>query len=80
MFTDTKLAVTVTITEVATGKKYTHDISVELPSTEKYQIYTDEWTLDTPITGDFTVEIVNKCPSANTGNKDRITILDIIWA
>jgi hypothetical protein len=79
MFTDTKLSVTVTITDLATGTEYTHDISVELPKNEKYVVYTDEWVLDTAITGDFTIEIVNNSPSGNTGNKDRMTILSIDW-
>ena len=80
MFTDTKLSVTVTVTDLATGNKQTHTISAELEKNDKYIVYTDEWTLETPITGDFTIEIVNNCPSNVDGNKDRITILDIIWA
>ena len=80
MFTDTKLSVTVTVTDIATGTKQTHKITVELPKDEKCEIYTDVWTLDTAITGDFTIEIVNDCPSNSNSNKDRITILDLIWA
>ena len=79
MFTDTKLSATVTITDVTTGATYTEQISVELPKDEKYQVYTFEWTLDAPISGDFKIEIVNDCPSQATGNKDRMTVLDIIW-
>jgi cytidylate kinase len=79
MFTDTALAATVTITDLTTGTKYTHTISKTLDKNEKYVVYTEEWVLETPITGDFTIEIVNDCPSGATGNKDRMTILDIIW-
>ena len=79
MFTDTALSVTVTVTDLATGEKYTHTISVTLDKNEKYVPYEDVWTLDVAIAGDFTIEIVNNCPSANTGNKDRMTILDISW-
>ncbi len=79
MFTDTKLSATVTITDVTTGATYTKQISVELPKDEKYQVYTFEWTLDAPISGDFKIEIVNDCPNQATGNKDRMTVLDIIW-
>ena len=79
MFTDTKLGATITITDLATGAKYTKSISVELPKDEKYQVYTFEWVLETPITGDFTIEVVNDCPSASTSNKDRLTILDLSW-
>lgn len=80
MFTDTKLSVTITITDLTTGTAYSETISVELPNTEKYVEYPFEWVLDTPITGDFTIEIVNNCPSAATGNKDRFTILSLTWA
>ena len=80
MFTDTDLSVTVTITD-ANGNKYTHVIEkLSLDKNEKYVVYTDVWTLDTPITGDFTIEIVNNCPSKNSSsNKDRFTILDLSW-
>ena len=78
MFTDTKLSVTVTITD-ANGNKYTHIIEAELSKDEKYVVYTDEWVLETPITGDFTIEIVNNCPSGSTSNKDRFTILSLVW-
>ena len=79
MFTDTKLSATVTVTDLATNTVYTHVISVELPKDEKYVVYNDEWVLETPITGDFTIVITNDCPSQATGNKDRMTILDIQW-
>ena len=79
MFTDTILSCTVTVTDITTGTVYTHDITAELPKDEKYVIYNDEWTLDTPISGDFTMVLTNNCPSQNTGNKDRMTILSIEW-
>ena len=37
------------------------------------------WTLDTAIEGDFVIEIVNNCPSANTGNKDRYSLWNLTW-
>ena len=79
MFTDTKLSVTITVTEISSGKTYTHDITVELPKDEKYVVYTDEWVLETPVSGDFTIEFKNNCPSKATGNKDRMTILSVDW-
>ena len=79
MFTDTQLSVTVTITDAA-GNTYTHVIeNLNMDKNDKYTVYTDEWVLETPIVGDFTIEIVNNCPSKNTGNKDRFTILDLYW-
>ena len=80
MFTDTKLSVTITVTDLATGTTYTHVVeNLDLPSTEKYQVYTAEWVLETPIEGDFTIVVTNNCPSQATGNKDRITILSLEW-
>ena len=81
MFTDTKLSVTITITDLSTGAVYTHTVARDVDKdADKYVVWTDEWVLDTPITGDFTIELVNDCPSANTGNKDRFTVLGIEWA
>ena len=80
MFTDTKLSATVTITDLTTGATYTHTIAKEEAKDTKYVVYTDEWVLDTPITGDFTIKMVNDCPSNNSSsNKDRMTILSIVW-
>lgn len=79
MFTDTELSVTVKVTNLANGEEQTHVIAKSLSKDEKYVVYTDTWELETPIVGDFTIEIVNNCPTGATGNKDRFTILDIMW-
>ncbi len=80
MFTDTKLSVTITITDLATGATYTHTVARDVEKdADKYVVWADEWVLETPITGDFTIEVVNDCPSGNTGNKDRFTILSLSW-
>lgn len=79
IFSDTNLSVTVTLTELSTGNVYTHVISAELPKDEKYVVYTDEWVLEDYISGDFTIEIINNCPSQTTFNKDRMTIISIEW-
>ena len=80
MFSDTKLSVTITVTDLATGNTYTRTVARDVASNDdKYVVWTDEWTLDTPVTGDFTIEIVNDCPSGATGNKDRMTVLDLSW-
>ena len=78
MFTDTELSVTVTITD-SNGNTYTRVIAKTLDKNEKYVVYTDEWILDTPIVGEFTIQIVNNCPSGLNSNKDRFTILSISW-
>ena len=48
---------------------------------DKYTIWNFEWVLDTPVKGDFTIEVVNNCPSGGSTSKnlDRMTILDLIW-
>ena len=79
MFTDTKLSVTITITDLTTGAVYTHVVEREEATDTKYVVWTDEWVLDTAIEGDFTIEIVNNCPTAQNSNKDRLTILDLSW-
>lgn len=80
MFTDTALSVTITVTDVATGTKYTKTVEREVhKDNDKYVVWTEEWVLDTAIAGEFTIEIVNNCPSGNTGNKDRFTILELTW-
>ncbi len=79
MFTDTELSVTITITDVATGTTYTHVVEKTADKDDKYSVWTDEWELETPLTGEFTIEIVNNCPTNQDGNKDRFTILDLSW-
>lgn len=79
MFTDTKLSITITVTDLTTGSVYTHTVAREEDKNTKYEVWTDEWVLEPPITGDFTIVIVNDCPSKATGNKDRITILSLAW-
>ena len=80
MFTDTKLSVTVTVKDAA-GNAYTHVIeNLNMDRNEKGTAYTDEWTLKNPIVGDFTIEVVNNCPSnSSSSNKDRFTILSLAW-
>jgi hypothetical protein len=80
MFSDTNLSVTITVTDIANSKTYTKTVARTVDGTaDKYVKWTEEWTLETPVTGDFKIEIVNDCPSKNTGNKDRFTILDLSW-
>ena len=48
-------------------------------SVTQYTEYTYEWVLDSAVTGDFVIEIVNNSPSNNTGNKDRVAIWNLSW-
>ena len=79
MFTDTKLSVSVIITELSTGKTYTQVMEKTALRDEKYIIWEFEWVLEAPINGNFTIEVVNNCPSNSTNNKDRFTILSLEW-
>ena len=79
MFTDTQIGVNVTIKDAA-GNTYTHLFEkTGLNKDEKCVKYTDEWMLETPVVGNFTIEVVNSSPSKSTSNKDRITILSLAW-
>ena len=79
MFTDTQLSATITITDKATNTEYTQVFSREEDKNTKYVVWTYEWVLETPVSGDFTIEIVNNCPTNQAGNKARMTVLDVIW-
>ena len=80
MFTDTVLSVTVIVTDVTTGEKYEHVVARDVDKdNDKYVVWTDEWVLETAISGDYTIEVVNNCPSQSTSNKDRITILSLVY-
>ncbi len=80
MFTDTELSITITITDLATDTKYEKVVARTVDkNNDKYVVWTEEWVLETAITGNFTIEVVNNCPTAQSGNKDRITILDLSW-
>ena len=79
MFTDTKLSITITVTELSTGSKYTQTISKTADKNDKYTVWEYEWVLETPVVGDFIIEVVNNCPSGVDSNKDRFTILSLTW-
>ena len=46
---------------------------------EKNAICEYEYVLETAIEGNFTIEIVNNCPSDVNSNKDRASIWDLAW-
>ena len=48
-------------------------------SVTKYIAEEFTWNLETPVSGDFTIEILNNSPSNSTSNKDRVAIWDITW-
>ena len=76
-FGDNKLSVKVIIKDAAGQTYATHDIVKNSPT--KLQAYEDVWTLETPLVGNFTIEVVNNCPSNSSDNKDRFAILSLAW-
>ena len=79
MFTDTKLSITIYVTDLATGTVYEETLAVELAKNDKCILYTYEWVLETPVSGDFTIQFKNNSPSNSSGNKDRITLWNIVY-
>jgi hypothetical protein len=81
VFSDTKIKFTVTITDLATGTAYEYVVDRTFADSKDGQhvLQTEEFVLETPITGDFTIQFVNNAPSAATSNKDRATIFNIAW-
>lgn len=74
MFSDSKVGVTIKITD-ANGVSQTTTLSDTTMT--KFAVETFTWTLETAVTGSFTIEITNTCPSNSTSNKDRISIWNI---
>ena len=67
---------TITIT-AEDGTVVTLNVLVEAPVADTAYEYA--YTLDTPITGNFTIQIVNNAPSAQDKNKDRAGIWNFTW-
>lgn len=50
---------------------------LENNSMTKFKVYDYSHTFN--VSGNFSIEIVNDCPSASTSNKDRVAVWDINW-
>ena len=77
VYSDTKIGLTVNIKDTAGNVIASKVISNN--SASKFKVYTFEWELETPVTGDFVVEIVNNSPSKSSSNKDRTAIFNLEW-
>ena len=77
LFTDTKFSVTVNIKDAAGNVLKSEVVEYDNPSKEKYVVR--EYVLEFAVEGEFVIEIVNNCPNALSGNKDRATIWNIAW-
>ena len=54
-------------------------VKVEFESPTEDEAYDYVCVLETPIEGNFTIKIVNNCPSNLAANKDRVAIWDFTW-
>ena len=81
VFTDTAINFTLIVTDLSTGEKYEKTVDWSGGKNDNQKVANlVEFELETPITGDFTIQFVNNCPSGNTSsNKDRATILEVVW-
>ena len=72
--------ITVTITEVATGKVVELNLVKTAAEVVQKTAYVAEFVLDTPIVGEFTIVFSNNSPSNSaTSNKDRVSLWTIAW-
>ncbi|MBR2967017.1 MAG: prepilin-type N-terminal cleavage/methylation domain-containing protein [Clostridia bacterium] len=77
VFGDSKLGGTITIKDTQGNTLATYTFGSN--SVTKFNVQAETWELETPIAGDFTIEIVNNCPSNNNSNGDRLAIWNITW-
>ena len=76
-FSDTQFSITITIKDTAGNVVATK--TLQQTGWTKYQTGEFTWELETPISGDFVIEIVNDCMGEQTGNKERIAIWNLTW-
>ena len=75
-FGDTQVKLTINIKQ---GDNVVATKTLERTDMTQSTVYEFTWTLDTPVEGEFTIEIVNECLSDSTKNKDRLSIWDLTW-
>ena len=75
-FGDTQFKLTINIKQ---GDKVVATTTLEKTGLTKETVYDFTWTLETPVEGEFTIEIVNECLSQQDKNKDRLSIWNITW-
>jgi len=75
-FSDTQFKITISIKK---GDEVVASTVLEKTDLTSSTVYEFTWNLETPVDGEFTIEIVNNCLSASTKNKDRLSLWDITW-
>ncbi len=79
LFSDTNFALTINVKNAEGTVVATTTLSWNSTDVARYAQNDFSWTLETPVEGEFTLEIINACPSASTSNKDRATIWNVEW-
>ena len=81
LFTDKQFSATVSIKDASGNVVATKNVEFSSNGTtaDKYIVYEFVFELETAVTGEFQIEIVNNCPTQNTGNKDRLSIWNLSW-
>ena len=75
-FSDTKFKITINIKQ---DGEIVASTVLNKSGLSKLTAYDFTWVLETPIEGEFTIEIINNCVSGSTSNKDRLAIWDLSW-
>jgi hypothetical protein len=75
-FTDTQVSLTVNVKQ---GDQVVATTTLDQADLTKETVYSFTWTLDTAVAGDFTLEVINNCKSAQNSNKDRVAIWNLSW-
>ena len=78
VFTGTSFSATISIKDASGTLLDSKDLTFTTDGT-KFVVMYFVWELETPITGEFQIEIINNCPSNADSNKDRISIWNIVW-
>lgn len=73
-YTDTKLAFVVNLIQ---NQQIVKTWTVTNDAPEKFKVYSFEESAN--VTGSFTIEIINQCPSQLDSNKDRVSIWNLAW-
>ena len=71
--------VSVTITVTSSSGEQSTTLSKANTDVVKGKAYSHTWTLETPVTGDFTIKFTNNSPSKSASNKDRVSIFNVTW-
>jgi hypothetical protein len=76
-YTDAQISFRVDVKQNGQTVKSFTVTKTESDGLEKYKVFSFEEAVN--VTGDFTLEFTNLCPSAQASNKDRVSIWNVTW-